>query len=98
MNSPDNSDSCNHAASNLVPESILDNHEKNCMDNNHRNEYVLENNNFPPSKEEKSFDIKNFIAESEIKNTIHVVSTSNDLAIIGEVNFLFISIMDKNKT
>lgn len=92
MNSPDkNSDSHNNVANNVVnvfPQTNLDNHEKNSRDdNNHSNGHALDNNNIPSSKEEKSFDIKNFISESEIKNTIHSISTSNDLAIIGEVNF-----------
>lgn len=37
------------------------------------------------SKDGNSVDIKNFIDEIENKNTIHRISTSNDLGIIGEV-------------
>lgn len=39
------------------------------------------------SKEGNNIDIKSFMDDLENKNTINKISSSNDLGIIGEVNF-----------
>lgn len=42
------------------------------------------------SKDGNSIDIKNFMDDMDNKNTIHKISSANDLGIIGEVSFLFL--------
>jgi hypothetical protein len=50
-----------------------------------QNEKTMKFDDVSHSKEGNSVDIKNFIDENELKNTIHKISTANDLGIMGEV-------------
>ncbi len=58
--------------------------------NNSQNDQTIQLSNITNSSDGNSVDIRNFIADNDIKNTIHRISTSNDLAIIGEVIFYII--------
>lgn len=57
--------------------------EINIPDN--QNDQTIQFSNVNFSNNGNNIDIKNFIMENEIKNTIHSISTSNDLAVINEV-------------
>lgn len=62
-----------------------DNNNNNSDNNNANLDQTSGFYNAINQKEGNGIDIKKFISDSENKETIHKISTSNDLSIIGEV-------------
>jgi len=93
MNFPQNQNLNNHDFHNATPQLNSNRKAVGIQDINiasdSQNEQTIQYINDCVSKDENSIDIRNFIADNEIKNTIHKISTSNDLAIIGEVSYFY---------